>query len=200
MFKLNNDITKYEQQEFRDDNAGRAWEAEKQRLQTQQNSLSQQLNKTRSEKQAAQNILDRYRQNAQDSAEKIRQMEQRLNRLAEQERLDSSRLEKEKKLAKENFVRMCKKQLHEKITDYFHGDDGAITQISDEMRKCTAEGEIKLFQEAETEFNRSVEQKLKELEEARLGNMSVLQKKIYGMEQTKNNLERYAQNMEEVLA
>mgnify|MGYP006873045703 CR=1 FL=1 len=109
-------------------------------------------------------------------------------------------LEKEKKLAKENFVRMCKKQLHEKITDYFHGDDGAITQISDEMRKCTAEGEIKLFQEAETEFNRSVEQKLKELEEARLGNMSVLQKKIYGMEQTKNNLERYAQNMEEVLA
>ena len=190
--------TKYEQDP--DDSAGREWDAEQRRLQMAQNSLSQQLDETRRKKQAAQNILDRHRQNAQDSAEKIRQMEQRLNNLAEQERLESMRLEKEKTIAKENFVRMCKNQLRENVTKYFHGDDGAIKQLSDEMRKCTAEGERKLLAEAETEFNRSIEQKLNELEQARLGNMSVLQKKIYGMEQTKNNLENYVEKMEEVLA
>lgn len=192
--------TKTESREFRDDSAGREWDAEQRRLQMAQNSLSQQLDETRRKKQAAQNILDRHRQNAQDSAEKIRQMEQRLNNLAEQERLESMRFEKEKTLAKENFVRMCKNQLRENVTKYFHGDDGAIKQLSDEMRKCTAEGERKLLAEAETEFNRSIEQKLNELEQARLGNMSVLQKKIYGMEQTKNNLESYVEKMEEVLA
>ena len=190
--------TKYEQKP--DDSAGREWDAEQRRLQMAQNSLSQQLDETRRKKQAAQNILDRHRQNAQDSAEKIRQMEQRLNKLAEQERLESMRFEKEKTLAKENFVRMCKNQLRENVTKYFHGDDGAIKQISDEMRKCTAESERKILAEAETEFNRSIEQKLNELEQARLGNMSVLQKKIYGMEQTKNNLESYVEQMEEVLA
>ena len=192
--------TKYESQERRDDSAGEAWDKERRRLQTQQNSLSQQLDDTRRKKQAAQSILDRYRQNAKDSAERVRQMEERLNRLAEQERLDRIRLEKEKTLAKENYVRMCKNQLREEVTKYFRGDDGASKQLSDELRRGTAEGEQKLASEAEREFNRSVERKLAELEQARQGNMSVLQKKIAGMEQTRQNLERYAGEMEEQLA
>ncbi|MBR6713316.1 MAG: dynamin family protein [Selenomonadaceae bacterium] len=192
--------TKYESQERRDDSAGEAWDSERRRLQTQQNSLSQQLDDTRRKKQAAQSILDRYRQNAKDSAERVRQMEERLNRLAEQERLDRIRLEKEKTLAKENYVRMCKNQLREEVTKYFRGDDGASKQLSDELRRGTAEGEQKLASEAEREFNRSVERKLAELEQARQGNMSVLQKKIAGMEQTRQNLERYAGEMEEQLA
>ena len=192
--------TKYEQQEFCDDSAGVAWDSERRRLQTQQNSLSQQLDETRRKKQAAQSILDRYRQNAKDSAERVRQMEERLNRLAEQERLDRIRLEKEKTLAKENYVRMCKNQLREEVTKYFRDDDGASKQLSNELRKRTAEGERKLAGEAEREFNRSVERKLAELEQARQGNMSVLQKKIAGMEQTRRNLERYAGEMEEQLA
>ena len=192
--------TKYESQERRDDSAGEAWDKERRRLQTQQNSLSQQLDDTRRKKQAAQSILDRYQQNAKDSAERVRQMEERLNRLAEQERLDRIRLEKEKTLAKENYVRMCKNQLREEVTKYFRGDDGASKQLSDELRRGTAEGEQKLASEAEREFNRSVERKLAELEQARQGNMSVLQKKIAGMEQTRQNLERYAGEMEEQLA
>lgn len=192
--------TKYEQQEFRDDSAGKAWDAVKRRLQTQQNSLSQQLDETHRKKSAAQSVLERYRQNAKDSAERVQQMEQRLNRLVEQERLDSLRLEKEKTLAKENYVRMCKNPLREEVTKYFRGDDGASKQLSDELRKRTAEGEQKLAAEAEREFNRSVDRKLAELELARQGNMSVLQKKIEGTEQTRRNLERYVQNMEEQLA
>lgn len=192
--------TKYEQQEFRDDSAGEAWDSERRRLQAQQNSLSQQLDDTRRKKSAAQSILNRYKQNAQDSAERIRQMEQRLNRLAEQEMLERTRLDKEKTLARENFVRMGKNQLREKVAEYFHGDNGAINQLSGELRRYAAEGERKIAIEAENEFNRSIERKLEELEQARQGNMSVLQKKIQGLEQSQRNLERHVRNMEEYLA
>lgn len=192
--------TKYEQQEFRDDSEGEKWDSARRNLQVQQNSLSRQLEDTRRKKQAAQSILDRYKQNAQDSAERIRQMEQRLNRLAEQEMLEYTRLEKEKALARENFVRMSKNKLREEVTKYFHSDDGAIKQLFDELRKCTAEGERRISAEAEKEFNRSIEQKLKELEQARQGNMSILQKKIEGLEQSQRNLERYVRNMGEYLA
>ncbi|MBR0262185.1 MAG: dynamin family protein [Selenomonadaceae bacterium] len=189
--------TKYEQQEFRDDSAGEQWERERRQLQNQQNYLTQQLVETQSKKSAAQRVLDRYRHNAQDSAEKIRQMEERLQRLTEKEKLECDRLDKEKTRAREEYVRTYKNRLREKVSQYL---SGAARNLLDEAKKRTAEGEWKISAEAEREFNRSIEQKLNELERARLGNISVLQKKIEGLEQSKRNLERYVRSMEEKLS
>ena len=191
--------TKHEQQERRDDSAGIEWERERRQLQSQQNSLTQQLDETRQRKQAAEKMLRQYKNNAQDSAERVRRMEERIQRLAEQERLERDRLEKEKTLAKENYVRMCKSRLREQVAKYFHDDDGATEHLLDELKRRTADGEQKIFSRAADEFQRSITQKLAELEQARQGNLSTLQKKIEGLELSKRNLERYAQLMEERL-
>ena len=191
--------TKHEQKEFRDDSERRQWDNDLKNLQAQQNSLAQQLEETRHKKQAAEGILYRYRKNAQDSAEKIRSMEARIQRLAEQEQLERDRLEKERTLAKENYVRMCKNRLREQVAKYFHDDDGAQEHILDELKKRTADGERKIFADAEQEFQRSITQKLAELEQARQGNISPLQKNIEGLELSQRNLQCYAKSMEEKL-
>ena len=190
--------TKYEQQERRDDSERRQWDNTRKNLQAQQNSLTQQLDETRQRKQAAEKMLRQYKSNAQDSAERICRMEERIQRLAEQERLERERLEKEKTLAKENYVRMCKSRLREQVAKYFH-DDGATEHLLDELKRRTADGEQKIFSRAADEFQHSITQKLAELEQARQGNLSTLQKKIEGLELSKRNLERYAQLMEERL-
>ena len=190
--------TKHEQQERRDDSERRQWDNDRKNLQAQQNSLTQQLNETQSKREHAEKMLRQYKNNAQDSADRIRRMEERIQRLAEQERLERDRLEKEKTLAKENYVRMCKSRLREQVAKYFH-DDGATEHLLDELKRRTADGEQKIFSRAADEFQRSITQKLAELEQARQGNLSTLQKKIEGLELSKRNLERYAQLMEERL-
>ena len=86
------------------------------------------------------------------------------------------------------------------VTKYLRGDNGAMQNLLEELRKRTAAGERKIFSDAESNFNRSIEQKLSELENVKQGKVSPLQKKIKGLEQSQKTLEYYSKKMEERLA
>lgn len=194
--------TKTEQQERRDDSAGERWDSQRRQLQQQQNSLSQQLDETKKKRDAAERVLDRYRRDARDSADKIRKLESEIQRLEESIKLETAKFDKERRVARENFIRTCKNQLREEVAKYFHSDynGGATRRLLDELKKQTAEGEMKISSDAEKRFNRSIEQKLNELEQVKQGNISPLQEKISGFEQASRNLGRYVERMEEILA
>lgn len=192
--------TKYEQQEQRDDSAGREWDRRRRKLQEEQNALALQLDESRKKKQGAERTLNRYRGDAQNSAAKIQRLEGEISRLEEQIRIDKERLEKEKEVARKEYIRTCKNQLRDEVRKYLHGDDGEAQHLLDALKKNTAQGERNIYLEAEKNFNDSITCKLAELEEARQGNTSPLQENIAGLEQASRNLARYAERMEEILA
>ena len=192
--------TKTESKEFRDDSAGEAWDESRRQLQNQQNSLTSQRDEYIKKKDAAEKILTRYRQNAADNARKISRLEDDIRNLEAQIRADNERLDKEKTIAKRQFVINAKNKLRGDVTKYLRGDNGAMQNLLEELRKRTAAGERKIFSDAESNFNRSIEQKLSELENVKQGKVSPLQKKIKGLEQSQKTLEYYSKKMEERLA
>ena len=192
--------TKYEQRERRDDSAGIKWDDNRRKLQQEQNRLAQNLNDATRRREAAESMLRRYKDSEQDSEAKIRRIENELNRLRENERLERDKLEQQKTLARAQYISTCKNRLREEVSKYFHDNDGAVQNLSAELKKRTEEGEQKISSDATKEFESSIETKLKELEQARQGNVSILQKKIEGLEQSKNNLASYIEEMEAKLS
>ena len=69
----------------------------------------------------------------------------------------------------------------------------------EELKKITANVERKITDKAENNFNDSINKKLADLEQVKSGNVSPLQKKITGLEQSSKNLKNYAKQMEEIL-
>ena len=192
--------TKTEEQEREDDSERLRWDQEHRRLESQKNSLVQQLDDIRRKQNAAQRNLERAKSRGQDNYSRVQSLEKEIQRLEEQKRLEKIKFEKEKELARENYIRTLKNQIREEIEKYFNDENGAVSKLLEEIQKCTAEGERKISAESEKEFNHNIEIKLNELEQARKGNVSVLQEKIEGLEQSKRTLESYAKNMEEKLA
>ena len=187
-------------EERRDDSAGIAWENRRRELQQQQNRFSNELDGVLKDKAAAERILNRYKQDAQDSAAKIRRLENEIIQLESRIATEKNRIQKEEVVAKENFVRRCKNQLCEEVSKYFNSEnDGATEHLLEELKKITANVERKITDKAENNFNDSINKKLADLEQVKSGNVSPLQKKITGLEQSSKNLKNYAKQMEEIL-
>ncbi len=178
-----------------------AWDAQKRILQQQQNKLSLELDELSKQKSAAERVLNRYKQDAQNSAEKIRRREDEIRRLENLISTENERLNKEKIIAREKFVRMCKDKLCEELKNYLYGnlDDGAAKNILDELKKITENNKEKISSAAEINFNNSINQKLEELQKIKQGNISPLRKKITELNQSKEKIEIYIQKMGEVL-
>ena len=198
------DIFSTKREERRDDSRGRAWDNQRRQLEQDQNSLSRQLDDIKKERDGARRILEMNRRKASDSSEKIRRLEKNLSYLEDRVKTMEETAKKEQAVNRERYINMCKNDLRERVRKHFHGDglneEGKQQYLLEELKKRTAEGETKLFAEAKRKFEDGIEQKLANLEQARQGNISVLQKKIEGLEQSKRNLEYYAKLMEEKLA
>lgn len=118
--------TKTEQQEREDDSKGIRWDEERRRLETQKNSLVQQLEDIRRRQNAAQRNLDRAKSRGQDNYSRVQSLEREIQRLEEQKQLEEIHFEKEKARARENYIRMIKNQIREEIEKYFNGEAGIV--------------------------------------------------------------------------
>lgn len=95
--------------------------------------------------------------------EQIRSEERRLAR-------DKELLEREMKVAKEEFLAVCKQSLKAQIHDYLFGADGenngVFAQMTNRLREQVDKSEGQLSQWAVERFNEAVEQKLADIRDA----------------------------------
>lgn len=166
-----------------DDSAGRQWDRDVQEAEARQDRM-------RGEMRAAERELNRIIDDAESYQYRIRKLEEKIERLRNDLRIEKNNVEETKRLARAKQLELSKKQLRGDVEKYFNGADGEAERLADQWSASIDRARDELQRKALTHFEAIFQKKLRGLEESRSGDGSELRARAAGFESAKAILEQ----------
>lgn len=186
-----------------DDSAGEAWDAERRKLQIQQNDHAARYDDIQQKKMAKERLLRRYQADKEANEERIKRCKEALEDYAEILKAEKEKEAMQQKHAAQAYLNQCKKQLSSWVRRYLYGEDGdggEVERLLAAWKQNLETGRQKLEHRAHDLYDEAMQQRLAQLEQAKREKSPELMRDVQDLTRAQDLLTQSIHQMKEALS